>query len=326
MELNENAGVSGKAIFIKPFFLIMQIAIIIIAFNTQINNKKQEQNYKYFFCFLAMGKGENIYAREVMDYYKNLGVDKFYIADNNNNDTEGFSEIYKKEISDGLVEILNFRGRKKDQTQLYGEMYQMYKHECKWLSFLDFDEFLVLKKNGKNMTVHEYLSDPNFEKCDVVLINWIMYSDNNMVRYINKTMNERFTKPLYYSHANRFVKTIMRGNFKWNPWGYSVTPHRPQAHKKTCDCYGKRAKTFNDVLKPPRIKDIYIKHFGIRTAEEYIAKVKRGHPGNLVLFYDERIDNFFHFNQVTEEKVRFFEKELNRTFPKYHYIFSNKSY
>ena len=326
MELNENVGVSMKAIFIKPIFVIMLIAIIIIAFNTQINNKKQEQNHKYFFCFLAMGKGENIYAREFMDYYKNLGVDKFYIADNNNNDTEGFSELYKKEISDGLVEILNFRGRKKDQTQLYGEMYQMYKHECKWLSFFDFDEFLVLNKSGKNMSVHEYLSDPNFEKCDVVLINWIMYSDNNMIRYINKTMNERFTEPLYNSTANRFVKSIMRGNFKWNPWGYSVTPHRPQAHKKTCDCYGNRAKTFNDVLKPPRISDIYIKHFGIRTAEEYIAKVKRGHPGNLVLFYDERIDNFFNFDKVTEEKVRYFEKELNRTFPKYHYIFSNNSY
>ena len=176
------------------------------------------------------------------------------------------------------------------------------------------------------MTVHDYLSDPNFEKCDVVLINWIMYSDNNMTRYINKTMNERFTEPSYNSDANRFVKSIMRGNFKWNPWGYSVTPHRPQAHKKTCDCYGNRAKTFNDVLKPPRINDIYIKHFGIRTAEEYIAKVKRGHPGNLVLFYDERIDNFFNFNKVTEEKVRYFEKELNRSFPKYHYIFSNNSY
>jgi hypothetical protein len=37
-----------------------------------------------------MGKGEKIYAREFMDYYKNLGVDKFYIADNNINDTEGF--------------------------------------------------------------------------------------------------------------------------------------------------------------------------------------------------------------------------------------------
>lgn len=309
--------------FSKAILAIFYIAIVFKSVQVKIDKKEQEKYYNHFFCFNAMGKLENEYAREVIDYYKDLGVDKFYIADNNDKNAERFSDIFQKEIFDGTMDVIDITGRKKDQTQLYGEMYENFKNECRWQSFFDFDEFLVLTENGKNINIPQYLSNTKFEKCDVILINWLMYSDNGLIRYENRPMNVRFADPLYNSDANRFVKSIIKGKLRWNPWDFNVTPHRPQHHLRTCDAHGDRLRTFNDVLKPPKLDGIYIKHFGIRTAEEYIAKIKRGHPGDLVLYFDERIDNFFHFNNVTEEKVRFFEKELNMTFPKYHYIFKN---
>jgi hypothetical protein len=309
--------------------IILFIVIIVIVIKTILvkkSRKEIENNYDYFFCFVAMGKAENLYAKEIYNYYKQLGVDKFLFADNNNANSEQFKDIFQKEINERIIEIIDIIGKAQDQTELYGKIYNDNKKRCRWMSFFDFDEFLVIKDdNHTNLTIQKYFLEPKFAKCDVILINWLVYSDNGLIRYDNRSMNERFTEPLYYHQDNRFVKAIIKGNIAQSPWIYGQTPHRPEYHLRTCDSNGNRVKTFNDVIKPPRLKNVYIKHFVTKTAEEYIKKVKRGHPGNVVLYFDKRIDIFFIYNKVTEEKIRYFEESLNMSFPKYHYIFNNKT-
>ena len=134
-------------------------------------------------------------------------------------------------------------------------------------------------------------------------------------------MIQRFIEPLYNSPDNRFVKSIVKGNIRFNPWTKSVSCHRPQRARRTCDSHGNRAKTFNDVLMPPKLDFAYIKHFSSKTSEEFAQRVKKGHPFGEIGSYPQRIDKFFEQNKVTKEKVLIFEKMLNRTFPKYHYIF-----
>lgn len=71
-------------------FLILFIYIFINFSTKFIKLKKiqKEQKYKYFFCFTSMGKLENKYVKELINYYKEIGVDKFYLADNNDNSYE----------------------------------------------------------------------------------------------------------------------------------------------------------------------------------------------------------------------------------------------
>ena len=45
------------------------------------------------------------------------------------------------------------------------------------MSFFDFDEYLSSKQ--KNNSIENYFSKSNFEKCNVILINWIIYNDND---------------------------------------------------------------------------------------------------------------------------------------------------
>ena len=295
----------------KIFNSIMKILILI--------KLKNEEKYKYFFCFTSMGKLENKYVKELIDYYKRIGVDKFYLADNNNDNCEQLSDILKKYILDGLVDIIDVRGIKKDQTQLFGEIYEKHKSECRWMSFYDFDEYLSFKQ--ANITIKNYFSKSNFEKCNVILINWIIYNDNNIIKYDNRTLNERFTKSLYNSEANKFVKSIIKGNLNWNPWVYDQTSHRPKHQLRTCDSNGKRIKTFNDVIIPPILDNVYIKHFVTKTIEEYIEKIKRGHPSQTLLL-NKWIDNFFKLNIVTKEKVKSIENIFNLTLDKYHFVFN----
>ena len=103
----------------------------------------------------------------------------------------------------GRVDII---GKAQDQTELYGKIYNDNKKRCRWMSFFDFDEFLVIKDDNRtNLTIQKYFLEPKFAKCDVILINWLVYSDNGLIRYDNRSMNERFTEPLFYHQKHRFL-------------------------------------------------------------------------------------------------------------------------
>ena len=58
--------------------------------------------------------------------------------------------------------------------------------------FLDFDEFVKIEKN---IDINTYLYNNKFEKCETIVLNWVMYGDNNLIRYDDRTLLERFTKP-----------------------------------------------------------------------------------------------------------------------------------
>ena len=302
--------------FIKLLILIIYIILIIKSKYIKLNNLEKEQKYRYFFCFTSMGKLENKYVNELIEYYKNIGVDKFYLADNNDKNSEKLADILKKDITDGLIDIIDITGIKKDQTQLFGEVYEKHKSECRWMSFYDFDEYLKFTNNSNK--IQTYFSESNFKKCDVILINWVIYNDNNIVKCDNRSLNKRFTKPLYNSETNKFVKSIIKGNLNLNPWSYDQTSHRPKHQLRTCDSNGKRVKTFNDVIIPPILDNVYIKHFATKTIEEYIEKIIRGHPSQ-TLVLNKWIDNFFKLNTVTDEKIKLIENKLNITLYNYYY-------
>ena len=150
----------------------------------------------------------------------------------------------------------------------------------------------------------------------------VIYCDNDLVHYENKPLEERFTKPDYNNEGNRFHKSILRVK-DYNITMWDSNCHQPnETFTYSCDAAGRYYKMPKpNILGVPNYKYCYIKHYNMKTAEEYLTKFLRGkHKG---LQYDtneknQRIDRFFSCNKVTEEKLSMFEKALNMTFPKYH--------
>jgi hypothetical protein len=265
-----------------------------------------------------MGKQENLYSRELIAYYMSIGVEKFIFGDNNLPNTEKLSDVLQDYISNGIVDIIEIFGSSIGQGAFYGIMYEKYKKKCKWLTFFDFDEYLVMHfEKEKNITIKEYLSNPIFDKCEAIEVNWLMHGDNDLVYYENKSSIERFTKPDYDNDANRFVKSIIRGNLKKKVFIPGETHHQPNKKVKLCDSVGNVANYYPDCLIPPNFDYSYLIHFNTRTAEEYSNKIKRGYPGNHFENIEDRIDLFFRHNKFTLEKLRVFEKKFNRTFEGY---------
>ena len=172
--------------------------------------------------------------------------------------------------------------------------------------------------------IKEYLSNKIFEKCKAIIVNWLMYDDNNLVYYDIRTTLERFPNPLYNYSNNGFVKSIVRGNLNKTVFIANKSHHCPYKEVITCDSMGKIHYDLKYGLKEPLFKYAYLMHFNTRTAEEYVRKVKRGYPGNIYHEYNLRVELFFGINKYTEEKLKFFEKSFNKSFDYIRKNYNNK--
>ena len=276
------------------------------------NNKLKKENF--FACFVGMGKNENKYIREYIEYYSKLGVEKFIIGDNNDNNTEKISDVIQDYINDNIIDIINLTDLNFGQSELYNLTYK--KYNCNWFLYFDFDEYLEIHfEKNKSLVLKEFLSNNIFNKCEAIEFNWVMYTDNNLIYYDKRPLNERFTEPYFNFSDNVHVKSIVRGNLNKTIFEEKKSNHVPDKNLTICDSKGRRIYNYNQyILRPPVFDYGYLKHFNQKTAEEYVNKMWRGRPRKIVYKIDERIGMFFKLNKFSYEKLKFFEKKFNRTF------------
>ena len=144
-------------------------------------------------ALVCCGRLENMYALEWVEYYKQLGIDNIFICDNNfdsDKDTEHFEDVLQSYINDGFVIIKNYRNFPGVQMPCYHNTYYEISKDYDWIMFLDFDEFLILKKD-KN--IKDYLSRGCFKDANQILINWQTYTDNDLIYDDGRPCLERFT-------------------------------------------------------------------------------------------------------------------------------------
>ena len=108
---HENNSINSKQNFNIYFFKFLLFFFLLIIFFILKNNKSSLSSHSYFSCFISSAKLENRYIRELIEYYKKLGINKFYIGDNNSINDERLSDVLKDYISKGYIEIINIRGK-----------------------------------------------------------------------------------------------------------------------------------------------------------------------------------------------------------------------
>lgn len=286
----------------------------------KILNIVPEHKYKYFSCFCGIARRENLYARELIEHYIELGVEKFYLGDHNLINTEKLIDVLKDFVDKGNVEIIDLIGKpkyNKRQTDFYGYVYGKHKSECNWMLFFDFDEFLYF--TNKNITtIKQFLSDKKYDKCDVVKINWLIYGDNDLVFYDDRPVKERFIKPDYENPQNRFIKSIVRGNIMEPIWSINGNSHTPNRRKSVCNSLGEKHKKYiQSFIIPPNHSISYIRHYRTKTIEEFAYKCLRGPPEGKV-DYQEKLKFFFLYNKYKKEKLELYKKILNINDVDYH--------
>ena len=304
------------------FFLFILFFSIYIFNNNNYNNKNINESKV---CICTLAKQENLYIREYLEHYKNYGVNKIYLYDNNDIDGEKIEDVVSVYIKSGLVEISNWRGEKKVQYKIINECYQKHKEEYDWVMFSEIDEFIHLYKNYTKVIT--FLNEPKFNKCEIIHLNLVSHTDNEQLHYENKPLKERFPKivPTTMKGGKHLeIKFILRGHLN-NTSIYCL--HRGNYGLKDCDGFGQPNKYESIYTKEPDTTYYYYDHYYGKSTEEFAKKVKRGYgefPDDQ--FRMGRIKKYFEDNtltMLTMEKILMIEKETKLDLSSYKHKISN---
>ena len=251
----------------------------------------------------AIAKNENNYIKEWCDYHLELGFDKIYVFDNNDNNGERISDAVS---CDSVVIDNRFRGKndRMHQGDAYISFYREKSKYYDWVAFIDIDEFIYLEKH-KNIS--DFLSENFFENPDGVKLCWKCYTDNNLVRVVDNNYSvTRFTVPCEtYSTQS---KTIMRGNLSYVT---SIGAHGSPNLRHVVDATGKPCWNGRDLKYSVNIGEkhvwdnAYIKHYRFKTIEEFLdVKMRNWNQRNIKNKYIS-LKYFWDINEKTPEKINY---------------------
>ncbi len=279
---------------------------------------KKKEELKTLVC--CIGKNENRYVREYVDWYKEIGVTNICLYDNNDVDGERFEDVIGEEIKNGYVIYNDWRGKKNCQLDAYQDCYDRFGKEYDWILFIDCgDEYLDFMEP---MKIQDYLTLPQFVNFDEIHINLMTFGDSDVADYKEGTLLERFPEPIPYDTPvaynfpeNCHVSTIVRGGLEKVEWkGVTHTPSNPL---RCCNAIGVSVDPTSPFTFPYNFDLAFFRHYTTKTAREYAWKMQRGFPDQL--WDGSRIKNlvetrFFRTNKITKEKVDILSEELNIDF------------
>ena len=265
-------------------------------------NKKNNNEIKV--CLCTIGNFENNYIIEFVSHYFNYGVDKIFLYDNNDINGEIFDNILYNFIKISFIKIINYRGQKRKQLEIFEKCYKENSNSYDWLIFYDIDEFINLKDYSN---IKDFLKQKKFNKCQSIYLNWVLHTDNNLLYYDNRTLYRRFPE-VYINKDFCRGKTIIKGNLT------NITIQSTHTLDNTigrCNGFGKRITTLGINCRKSDNKYNYIDHFHTKSTEEFINKINKG---DAVFGEDKnntysRIKFYFGINKITLEKINLIKQK-----------------
>lgn len=264
---------------------------------------------KIALCTIA--RLENRYIREYITYYKNLGISKIFLYDNNDIGGEDLSQPISDYISQGFVELIDYReGHEFVQVVLdaYTDCYNKHNHEFDWICFFDPDEYLTFMDETLNL--QSYLNMKIFKPYYAIHVNWMLYGDNEQLYDTGEDLNVRFTMPCDYNlFDNRQIKSIVRcglRNIIFKSPHYPILP----GNCISCDSIGNICLN-KHMLPYYTYKYVALKHFRTKTVSEYVLNKlpKLTLSGYNKIDFDDGF--FFTMNTYTKEKHDLLLKLVN---------------
>lgn len=254
----------------------------------------REKKYDVSIC--AIFKNEAPYLKEWIEFNNIVGVNHFYMY--NNNSEDNYMEVLQPYIESGLVTLADWPYNQK-QMECYQTCIKDYACETKWLGFIDIDEFIVPKSTD---SIYEFLK-PFERKAGAVNLYWKLFGTSGKVdRSLSGFVCEDFITcwPKYCDIGKCFYNTA---------FGFdSESKYAKQLHHKFWANYNGRnvppVNIFNHVCVQNRnVADttdfpIQINHYFTKSYKEYAMKRAKG-------------DVYFKINPHDEDY--FYEHEMKCT-------------
>ena len=163
---------------------------------------RRHQDCKYNLSLILIFKDEAPFLKEWLEYHIMLGVDHFYLYQNNSSDN--YMQIIMPYIEQGFITLIDWPYYP-GQYSAYLNWYQNYRHETQWASFVDADEFLCpVKDNSLTNALKPY------EKYPVVLVYWKLFGTSGLITHdFHRLVIEQYCccRPKLYSEGKIIYNT-----------------------------------------------------------------------------------------------------------------------
>jgi hypothetical protein len=238
---------------------------------------KIQTNTKVAVCLIC--KDENHYLQEWLTHYRSIGINHFFIYDNNS----------KVRISETLVNEKDCTVIEWKEDQL-GKQMNAYFDCCKknkdydWILFIDTDEFLVLKKHK---TVQDFLSGYNY--FSGVGLNWICYTGSGHENRVEWFKYNKFI-PLS-NEINNHIKSFVRPKY--------VTQVQTDPHHFAVTTVNEHKELINGPFHKHSSDIAFIRHNLTRSKNEYLDKISRGRGDGAPS--PHTVETFYLFDEISTE-------------------------
>jgi len=235
--------------------------------------------FLYDLAIVAIFKDEGKYLKEWLDYHLLAGVEHFYLY--NNDSTDNYAEVLAPYVEKNLVTLKNFSGRMM-QSSAYNDAIEKYRFACRYMAFIDLDEFIFPKTNQNIAEVVDKIlsNDPNAAALGV---NWQCFGSNGQeTADYSRGVLERFTRRAPFDWVVILSENEMIGNVTIksvvNPRRVQCwwSPHYANYFRDFYSLNTNAVKTLYVSSYPVAADKIVINHYNAKSREEFAFKVNRG--------------------------------------------------
>ena len=236
----------------------------------------------HYLALCCIAKDEDHYLREWLAYHSLLGVEHFYIYDNCS--AVRIRDLLGDFVDGSRVTIRRIEGQKM-QLPAYDDCLQSFGARCKWVGFLDIDEFaLPLRDNDLRVLLAE------FEEYGGLAATWHLFgSSGHLSRpkgLVIKNYTEAFTVQESFQikcfvQPSRTEQCLNPHHFRYLPGHYCVNEdHFPVSPKLQC--------TFSPGRR------VRVNHYFLKSQQDFEEKLRRGRADTtdtnkahaMIMFYD----------------------------------------
>lgn len=238
------------------------------AFTSLARPAHREKEFNVSVC--AIYKDEAPYLREWIEFNRLVGVDHFYLYNNNSEDDH--REVLRPYLESGLVTLTEWP-EDHAQVKAYEDCIRRFSDRTQWIGFIDIDEFIVPLECS---SIADFL--PRFRNRPAVLIYWRLF---NSAGLLTRDRSRLVTEDFVVASG----KICNKGKcFLNTDWTYmSGSPRNSSMfHVLWTTRWGIPIPPFDEfgdiplVYRGRRDIPVQLNHYTVKSKEEYMEKDLKG--------------------------------------------------
>ena len=265
--------------------------------------------FPYDLAVVAIFKDEAPYLAEWLDYHLLAGVEHFYLY--NNDSTDNYADIIAPYVAANLVTPIDFPG-KAMQMPAYEDALEKFRFTCRYMAFIDIDEFIFPKTNRSIAQVADEILSRDKTAAGLVINEQTFGTNGHEVADYSRGVLERFTRcapddwsaviaqdESFVRVSNRYVKLVV------NPRSVKIFlgPHIAVHFGENYSVDERGEKIFTFATDKFSADKIVVNHYNVKSREEFAIKINRGGAFSFDTNNNTKFFQYYDRNEVFDDGI-----------------------